>query len=45
MVWKARWLPDMAPSGAPKVATKERGLTDTAMAILTVVIDKHGGFE
>jgi hypothetical protein len=36
----------MAPSGAPKVAIKEPGLAaGAAMALLTVVIDKHGGFE
>jgi hypothetical protein len=42
MVWKARRPPDVAPSGAPKVAIKELGLADEKP---TVVIDKHGGFE
>jgi hypothetical protein len=35
----------MAPPGASKVAIKEPGLAaGVAMPILTIVIDKHGGF-
>jgi hypothetical protein len=30
MVWKVRWLPDMASSGASKVATKELALVGGA---------------
>jgi hypothetical protein len=35
----------MAPSGAPKLAIKEPAATAGCDDILTIVIDKYGGFE